>query len=145
MEVSRHKLFVVLDLIQVVREVSVLALLLEWTPCVFQVVDLVVYLFSASRIEAIVGLAFHVASLELSSAIRVLVLCVLTHFTELACIALLTVANLASLVVRAETIALEVVGSFLWHADCVLLDHAVCSMLAGLSLVNEEARVTLLT
>ena len=119
-----------------VREVRVLALLLEWTPFSLQVVDFVVDLFTAPRIKAIVGLAFHVASLELPSAIRVLELCVLTHFAELASVALLTVANLAVSVVRAKTIALQVVGPFIRHADRVVLYYSVCSVRAGLLLVN---------
>ena len=128
-----------------VREVRVLTLLLEWTACVLQVVDLVVDLLTASRIEACIGLAFHVASLELSSTIRVLKLRILTHFTELACIALFTVADLATLVVGAEAITLEIVRPFIRHANRVVLNCAVCSMRAGLLLFNEETRVTLFT
>ena len=128
-----------------VWEVSVLALLLEWTPFILQVVDLVVDLLTASCIKTIIGITFHVASLVLSSTIRVLELCVFTHFTVITCIALFTVANLAMMVIRAETIALEVVGSFIRHANRVVLNYAVGSMLAGLFLFNEETRVTLLT
>ena len=98
-------------------------------------------LFTASCIKAVKGLTFHVASLELSSAIGVLELCVVTHFTELACIAFFTGADLASLVVRAETIALEVVGSFIRHADRVVLNYAVGSMRAGLFFFSEETSV----
>ena len=98
-------------------------------------------LFTASCVKAVKGLAFHVASLELSSAIGVLELCVVTHFTELACIAFFTGADLASLVVRAETIALEVVGSFIRHADSVVLNYAVGSMRAGLFFFSEETSV----
>lgn len=70
-EVAREELFVVLNLVQEVREVRVLALLLEWASNILKMVLLVVDLLSSALIERFEGQTFHVLGIHLACAIGI--------------------------------------------------------------------------
>lgn len=119
-EVTRGKLFMVRQLVEIVREVSVLALLLEGARAqvclmVLRVVDLVV----SHLVKSAVRMAVHHLSKHLTVAVRVLKLRIVAHLTEVACVALVTVAHLRVPVVSAKAIALKIVAILDRDTHCV--------------------------
>ena len=119
MEVTRDELLVILDLIQEVREVSVLTLLLEWI-C-FVLPNMVVFVIDllTNLIEvAFIGQAVHHGRFHLACAVRVLVFWMEAHLAVVTCIGRVTGAASVTRVPAAKAITRTLV--LIWHANCDL-------------------------
>ena len=117
-ELSRDKLLVVLDLIEEVREVCVLALLLEGTVSVLvHMIVFMVHLLSPLLIVSIVGHTVHEISLHEPCAIRVLKVHIFTHLTVCAGIASIAITRIGASIVLPKSIALVKVRVFVWYTN----------------------------
>ena len=110
-EVTRGKLLVIVNLVEMVGEVRVGALLLERilrgiVPVIFFVVELL----CSALIEGAVGLGVHHVGVKLSCAVWVLVRRMITNIAVLASISRLAVTLLCDAVVSAEVVAHDLIG-----------------------------------
>ena len=120
-ELSGDKLLMVLDLIEEVREVRVLALLLEGTVSVLiDMIVFMVHLLSPLLIVSIVGHTVHEIGLHEASAIRILKVHIFAHLAECAGVASVTITRFRASIVRSKAIALVKVRIFVWYANCHL-------------------------
>lgn len=131
-EVTGDELLMVPDLVKVVREASVRALLLERAASLaLQVVACMVHFLLTPLIRCSKGSIVHVHRKHLTRAIGVLKLSVGTYFAIVACIKFFTIARTSVLVEAAEAIALK----------CIRLVHRVADSV--LAVVSSESRVNL--
>ena len=134
----------ILDLVEEVGEISVLALLLEWVHQVrAYVVVLVIHLLSPLLIVSIVGVKVHEVLVHQARAIRILKVYIVTHLTVVTCVPMLTVTESCVPVVVAEAIALHHVRVILRHAHSDLTEARLFLLLheTGLALMTQLARV----
>ena len=117
MEFSRDELLVILDLVEEVGEVSVLALLLEWARQVrAYVVILVIHLLSPLHIVSIIRVKVHQVLVHQARAIGILEVNIVAHLTVVTCVPVLTFTVSRVSVVMTESIALHHVRIFIRHA-----------------------------
>ena len=110
----------ILDLIQEVREVSVLALLLEWAvQMLTHMIVLVIDLLPSHVVIGVKGQTLHIGCIHLACAVGVLKIVIVAHLTEVASVTIFTFTNLVALVVAAEAIALHSVGFILRYTNGV--------------------------
>ena len=120
-EVALCKLLVIRDEVQVVREVSVRALLLEWiVPRIAEMVVLVIELLSTALLPAMIVRRIHQIGVILASAVRVLKGRINALLAELAPVAALTGARISATVELAEVIAHKVVRILKWLTNSML-------------------------
>lgn len=109
-EVARDKLLVVLNLVQEVREVRVLALLLERVQILrTDMVVLVVDLFAHLLDVAVKGETLHHHRFVLAGAVWVLIAHVCAHLAEVTFVAIVARADVGILVIAAKAVALELI------------------------------------
>ena len=106
MELASLKLLVVLNLVEVGRKVRVGALLLERAAYVLKMVCIMVNLLSPSPVIGIKCEAVHIFGLDLTGAIGILVVSIITKLAEVACKAFLAVAHMALCVELTKAITL---------------------------------------
>lgn len=134
----------ILDLVEEVWEIGVLALLLEWAHQVrAYVVILMIHLLSPLLIVSIVGVKVHKVLVHQACAIRILKVYIVAHLTVVTCVPMLTITESCVPVVVAEAIALHHVRVFLWHAHSDLAQARLFLLLeeTGLTLMTQLARV----
>ena len=134
----------ILDLVEEVGEISVLALLLEWAHQVrAYVVILVIHLLSPLLIVSIVSVKVHEVLVHQACAIRILKVYIVAHLTVVTCVPMLTVTESCVTVVVAKAIALHHVRVVLWHAHSDLAQARLFLLLheTGLALMTQLARV----
>ena len=143
MEVALRKLLMIVDQIEMVREVCVGALLLERiVPGIIQVVVLVVECLGATLLEGVVAVRVHQNGFILTRAVRVLKRWVTAEFTELTIVAIFARTGVSILVILAKVVAHEVIRVFFWLANRVT--RGLPAPLANLLLHRFEAADALL-
>ena len=119
-EIARGEFLVIVNLVEMVGEVRVSALLLERIlGCIVPVIVFVVQLLSPALVESIVSLGVHQVSIELSSAVGVLVGWMVTDIAELASVSGLAVTLLSDAVEFTEVVAHDLVRARVRHTDSV--------------------------
>ena len=139
-EVTIDEFLMIRYLVQIVREVSVLALLLEWTHCSFQMIISVIYAFSSAILERIESQTIHISCFKLTSAVRVLKVWIFTHLTESTGVILFADTLVIELVVLSKSIAPHIIRIILRYAYSVAF---ICACHVRFLLLSCVARNTL--